>query len=222
MTKNQIEYLKLRETQRSNLAQEDLTRTRDSRSYEIGLGTLAESQRHNRATEEQARVSLDETARHNLAGEQLTRSSLDESIRHNQAVELEAARHNKVGESYNERALKESSRHNLAQEQIGRSQVGASYANITLGYSQLDETNRANVARETETNRSNLVRESETQRHNEKGEAIDMYRNRNEAKYKRDLIRQGQQQLYLDSWKTAFQGANTVFKGISTVVPLLK
>lgn len=222
MTKNQIEYLKLRETQRSNLAQEELTRTRDSRSYEIGLGTLAESQRHNRATEEQARVSLDETARHNLAGEQLTRSSLDESIRHNQAVELEAARHNKVGESYNERALKESGRHNLAQEQIGRSQVGASYANITLGYSQLDETNRSNVARETETNRSNLARESETERHNQKGEAIDMYRNRNEAKYKRDLIRQGDQQLKLDTWKTAFQGANTIFKGIGTVVPLLK
>lgn len=222
MTKNQIEYLKLRETQRANLAQEELTRTRDSRSYEIGLGTLAESQRHNRATEEQARVSLDETARHNLAGEQLTRSSLDESIRHNQAVEQEAARHNKVGESYNERALKESSRHNLAQEQIGRSQVGASYANITLGYSQLDETNRANVARETETNRSNVARETETERHNQKGESIDMYRNRNEAKYKRDLIKQGEQQLKLDTWKTAFQGANTIFKGIGTVVPLLK
>lgn len=222
MTKNQIEYLKLRETQRSNLAQEDLTRARDSRSYEIGLGTLTESQRHNRATEEQARVSLDETARHNLAGERLTRSSLDEGIRHNQAVEAEAARHNKVGESYNERALKESGRHNLAQEQIGRSQVGASYANINLGYSQLSEQARANVARETENTRSNMAREQETVRHNQQGEAIDMFRNRSEAKYKRDITKQGDKKITLDTWKTGFEGANTIIKGIGTVLPLLK
>nr|AMP18943.1 hypothetical protein [Otarine picobirnavirus] len=220
MTKNQIEYLKLRETQRANLVQEDLTRSRDSRSYEIGLGTLAESQRHNRATEEQARVSLDETVRHNLAGETLTRGNLDESIRHNQAVEAEASRHNKVGESYNERALKESQRHNVAQEGISRSQVGASYANINLGYSQLGETTRANIARETENTRSNVAREQENLRHNESTEAINMYRNRADSSYQKNSLKQGDKRLRLDTWKTVFEGADTVFKGIRNVVPL--
>lgn len=222
MTKNQIEYLKLRETQRSNLAQEDLTRSRDSRTYEIGLGTLAESQRHNRATESQARLSLDETARHNLAGEALTRSSLDESIRHNQAVETEASRHNKVGESYNERVLSESRRHNVSQEAIGRSQVGASFANINLGYSQLAEASRANIARETENTRSNIAREDENLRHNQATEAANMYRNRNDAYYQRGTLKQGDKRITLDTWNTAFEGANTIFKGIKTVVPLLK
>lgn len=222
MTKNQIEYLKLRETQRANLAQEDLTRSRDSRAYEVSLGTLAESQRHNRATEIQARLSLDETSRHNLAGEVLTRGNLDESIRHNQAVEKEASRHNKVGESYNERALSESRRHNVAQEAIGRSQVGASYANVNLGYSQLAETSRANVARETENTRSNIAREDENQRHNQATEAANMYRNRNDAGYQRGTLRQGDKKIKLDTWNTAFEGVNTVFKGIKTIVPLLK
>jgi hypothetical protein len=222
MTKNQIEYLKLRETQRANLVQEDLTRSRDSRSYEIGLGTLAESQRHNRATEEQARVSLDEVVRHNLAGEKLSRGSLDESIRHNMATESEAARHNKVGESYNERSLRESQRHNIAQEGIGRSQVGASFANISLGYSQLGETSRANIARETENTRSNVAREQENLRHNQSTEAINMYRNRNDSRYQTGTLKQGDKRIRLDTWKTAFEGADTVFKGIRTVVPLLK
>lgn len=233
MTKNQIEYLKLRESQRANLAQEDLTRARDQRSYLIGLGTLAESQRHNIASEQQAKASLDETSRHNIAGEQLSGKTLEESIRHNKAGEAELRRHNIVGEQYNERALREQSRHNVAQESIGRSQVGASYANITLGYSQLDETqrsnlaregetNRSNVAREDETNRSNVAREEETNRHNTRDEAISMYKARTDAGYKKGLLEQGEKQLKLDSWKTAFKGAETVFKGIGTIVPLMK
>lgn len=222
MTKNQIEYLKLRESQRANLAQEGLTRARDQRSYEIGLGTLAESSRHNLATEEQARASLDETSRHNLAGEGQAQRSLDESVRHNQATEQEMRRHNIVGEQYNAKYLAETGRHNVAQEAIGRSQVGASFANISLGYQQLGETQRSNQAREAENTRSNVARESENLRHNQAGEAIDMYRNRSESQYKRDVTRQGDRKLTLDTWKTGFQGVDTLIKGVNTIIPLIK
>lgn len=222
MTKNQIEYLKLRESQRANLAQEGLTRARDQRSYEIGLKTLAESSRHNLATEEQARASLDETSRHNLAGEGQAQRSLDESVRHNKATEQEMQRHNIVGEQYNAKYLAETGRHNVAQEAIGRSQVGASFANITLGYQQLGETQRSNQAREQETNRSNVAKETEISRHNKAGEAIDMYRNRNESQYKRDSIRQGDRKLTLDAWKTGIDGVGTLLKGVGTFIPLIK
>lgn len=233
MTKNQIEYLKLRESQRANLAQEDLIRTRDQRSYAIGLGTLAESQRHNMVTESQARASLDETSRHNVAGEKQAQLNLEETTRHNKATEEEMRRHNVVGERYNVDYLKESGRHNRAQEAIGRLQIGASYANISLGYQQLGETkranqareyetNRSNVAREEETTRSNIARETETNRSNTSQEAISMFRNRSEAQYKRDLTRQGDQQLTLDTWKTGFKGVDTLLKGAEVLVPLMK
>lgn len=213
MTKNQIEYLKLRESQRANLAQEDLTRLRDQRSYAINLGTLAESQRHNVATEQQARASLDETSRHNLAGEQ------------------ELKRHNIAGEQYNERALQEQSRHNAAQESIGRSQVGATYASIALGYQQLGETqranlareaetNRSNVARETEMNRSNVAREEETHRHNTQDEYNAKYRARNDAAYQRGQLEQGEERLTLDAWKTGIEGLGTLVKAAGLLIPL--
>lgn len=176
---------------------------------------------------------MDETSRHNVAGEGQAQRSLEESIRHNKATEEEAKRHNIVGEQYDVKALNETGRHNRAQEMIGRSQVGASYANITLGYQQLGETERSNLARETETNRSNVARETEntrsntareeeTLRHNRTGEAIDMYRNRSEAQYRRDLIRQGGKKLQLDAWKTGVQTADTIIKGVGTFIPLLK
>lgn len=231
MTKNQIEYLKLRESQRANLAQEDLTRLRDQRSYVINLGTLAESQRHNIASEQQAKASLDETSRHNLVGEQISGKSLEETVRHNKAGESELKRHNIAGEQYNERALQEQSRHNVAQESIGRSQVGATYANIALGYQQLGETKRSNlarenetyrsnVARETEMNRSNVAREEETYRHNTQEEYLTRYRDRNDAAYKRGQLEQGEERLTLDAWKTGIQGAETLLKAAGLLIPL--
>lgn len=51
MTKNQIEYLKLRETQRSNAANERLTEIRDKNAKDLGFATLGETARHNLATE---------------------------------------------------------------------------------------------------------------------------------------------------------------------------
>lgn len=139
MTKNQIEYAKLLETKRSNLANEDLTRKRDTTAREVGLGNLQEGQRHNKATETQASASLDETVRSNKVRE-------TEAARHNVAGEVEMYRHNVSGERLQSAAQAEQARHNRAGESLTASTIA--------------ETQRSNIARETETARSNMALEA--------------------------------------------------------------
>lgn len=80
MTRNQIDYLKLLETQRNNKAIERLTEARDQVNRDLGFATLGETTRHNYATEQHNRSVLDETIRHNVFGEQLqVHSSRDNS-----------------------------------------------------------------------------------------------------------------------------------------------
>lgn len=90
MTANQIEYNKLRETQRANRENERLTGERDLAARELGKQTLAETQRSNLARES-------ETARANLAKEA-------ETVRANLAREAETYRSNTVGEKEAERS----------------------------------------------------------------------------------------------------------------------
>lgn len=138
MTKNQIEYWRYKEEQRSNLAKEkeqnrtnvaneELTRQRDSNVYYLGQVNAQENQRHNRAVES-------ETARSNLAREG------------------ETARANRMGERISILNLEEKKRSNLASEAIARSNIG-------LGYSQLAESSRHNLAMETEQGRANRAQE---------------------------------------------------------------
>lgn len=112
MTRNQIEYLKLRETQRSNQTQEELTRQRDQTTRELGFANLAEAQRHNLAGEQHNINVLGETKRHNVATEQQQVAQLQ----YNYAVLGETQRHNQATESAQERQLIELNRHNLATE----------------------------------------------------------------------------------------------------------
>lgn len=58
MTKNQIEYAKLKEMQRSNKASEELTHFRDLSSAYVNFGNLNENIRHNQAVESQAMLDL--------------------------------------------------------------------------------------------------------------------------------------------------------------------
>lgn len=149
MTKNQIEYWRYKEEQRSNLAKEkeqnrtnvaneELTRNRDANVYYLGQLNAQENQRHNLAVE-------GETARSNLARE-------SETLRSNLARESETARANRMGEQISLQNLEEKKRSNLASEAIARS-------NIALGYSQLAESSRHNLAMETEQGRSNREQE---------------------------------------------------------------
>lgn len=139
LTKNQLEYLKLLETQRSNRENERLTGERDRVTKELGFGNLAENMRSNRAKEAQQVAVLGETQRSNLAQEELKRISLDETSRSNQANERLKEQSNKIA-GYN---FLEIRRSNKAREQ---------------------ETNRANLAKEAETKRSNLAQEAENYR----------------------------------------------------------
>lgn len=113
MTKNQIEYNKLRETQRANRATEELTTERDEAQRRLGLRTLQETARHNQQVELQARDNLAEQFRNNtaqlnelqrahLASEGIAQQNADterersgEIIRHDATSEKENERHNR-------------------------------------------------------------------------------------------------------------------------------
>lgn len=194
LTKNQIEYLKHKEQQRANVANEELTRRRDATTRELGFANLTEVSRHNLAYEENARFVAQEQRRHNFESEAISRlgldlqrkdldlkgRSLDETIRHNVASEqvslgqlelnrqtlLEQARHNVANEKYNQDQLTHS--RNVLGEQIRHNQ-----ASEILTSGQMYETSRHNLAvedvsryRAEEERRANLAREGETRRHN--------------------------------------------------------
>lgn len=91
MTRNQIDYLKHVENQRNNRAVEQLTKTRDTNNYQLGLSTLAETTRAHKASERLQAGANAEMARHNLASEV-------ELNRHQTAVEHEQNRTNVANE----------------------------------------------------------------------------------------------------------------------------
>lgn len=112
MTQNQINYWKLQEDSRHNVATEGETNRHNVVTEQVDLGTLAESGRHNRATEA-------ETARTNRANEairtqanQIDLGKLAESSRHNQATEGLTARQNAI----NAARQSEDARHNRVAE----------------------------------------------------------------------------------------------------------
>lgn len=155
MTRNQIAYQELQERKRSNRANEELTRIRDTNTYSLGLGSLAESRRHNLVFEM-------ETNRHNLAVEAQALESLGISARQAAVAERKAAVDEKLANisQYDAETRRlgqqEQARHN-------RATVGAQYAQIAelsrhnkaseeLTGQQIVELNRHNQA--TETNES--------------------------------------------------------------------
>lgn len=80
MTANQINFGRMLEDKRSNMAQERLTQRRDAETArnnlvnnQIGLGQLAETSKHNRATEKQAKRELREQVRTHKANEAIGR-----------------------------------------------------------------------------------------------------------------------------------------------------
>lgn len=164
MTKNQIEYVKVLETKRSNLENERLTGARDTAAREAKLVELAESRRHNQATEALTsqdlsirkgsldesirhnqimegteRDKLSETSRHNREQERATIIDLGEKSRHNQVTETESARHNQATEG-------EIKRHNLVGEVTD---AGRLTLDTVTREQQMAETKRHNLAMES-------------------------------------------------------------------------
>lgn len=149
MTTNQIAYWNLREQERSNRARErETARTNkanerikseiNSINLQLGQGNLAETNRANLARE----LELNRT---NLSNEEIKRIT-------NAINALDAAT------KMREADIKEG---NL---QLGFANLGevrrSNMANESLKASDIAETNRANVAKETELNRSNIANEN--------------------------------------------------------------
>lgn len=178
MTKNQIAYQELQERKRANRASEELTRIRDSNTYEIGLGTLEESKRHNLAFEM-------ETNRHNRIVETQALESLGISARQATVAERNAATNEKMAgiSQYDAETRR------LSQQEQARHNRAA----ISAQYAQLAELVRHNQASESLTDRQII----ELNRHNLKTEAnqskeLDLQADRNliskyEAQLKSDV-----------------------------------
>lgn len=169
MTRNQIEYLKLLESQRANREGERLTEARDQTTRELGFAQLGETTRHNMASEGLQLMSIQETTRANKAREEQQRNELAELHRHQVAVETETRRSNMAREaethSYNQSVINLRSKELSEQQRLHDQQY-------QLGMSQLAETRRSNAAREAEQVRSNLAREFETYRSNTQQEGL--------------------------------------------------
>lgn len=124
MTHNQIAYHDLEERKRSNRANERET----NRS---NLARESELNRHNTVTEQ-------ETERHNRATELGVMTQIDEQRRHSMVVERQ-----------NDRIQSEVERSNLAKEANAKEQISLGYANVGLGYGELSERTRSNLAQES-------------------------------------------------------------------------
>lgn len=201
MTRNQIEYQKLLETQRANRASESITTARDAATRALGLDTLQETQRHNQQVELQARDNLAEQYRDNVAQlQELQRSHMaSEGIgwfnaQTQRNAQEETARYNTVLTALNQyRADIDKYRADVSQyaADVGASSHIAS-AGIAAAASQYASDNallakqlqldldkygidvRQDLERMqlAETSRANVARETETNRSNIANEAI--------------------------------------------------
>lgn len=165
MTKNQIEYAKLLETSRANVAQETLTSSRDERQYSLGLGNLAETGRANLEREKLQAANLSELGRSNRARE-------SEQARSNFAREVEARRSNLTNEELTRvrnqqdfdvrnRSLAETARFNTVS-------LSNEAKRLDLDLQRNRETHRSNVASESIASR----RAAEDARANRANETI--------------------------------------------------
>lgn len=184
MTQNQIRFQEHKETQRHNLATEQL-----------GTDQLAETKRYNTL----------------FTGEQR---------RHNEATEAAQREANVINQQHLERADAENKRHNLNTESISR-------ANVSLGYAQLGETSRHNVATEGESQRHNVQQEQIASRQagasemnaeanrnkvgvlSEKND-IDRFSAENRASYNNAMVKQGAAKTVLSVYDTVWDNNSNV------------
>lgn len=222
MTKNQIEYLKLRETQRNNAEVNELTRSRIGNDFAVSTMSLGETQRHNKAQELNAANQTLENVRHNINSELLTELGVHETERANRAREAETKRSNQAQESLTTTSLQQSKAYQSAQVGLGYSQVG-------LGYSQLSEASRANKANEAikqqqnqEVNRANVARETEQHRANVASEQNTARRNAISTDELAEKVRHNQRQevsMFIDTGANALSSLTKAASTIALAMP---
>lgn len=146
MTRNQIEYQKLLETKRANVANESLTHRRDEGTLALRGAELLETGRHNRAFELETsthnRNVEAETARHNLRTEEQGMIDLGIKSRHATVAERNA--------TVNER--------NAA---TNASQAAARWYDVATGRMAHFENQRHNFAQEGLQSEANSIRQQE-------------------------------------------------------------
>lgn len=187
MTRNQINYWdlqekkrynteSLRETYRTNRANEDIKRQTNSNNLQIGLGNLAETNRSNVAKETEATRTNKENENIkrrandiNLYNASINDRNADTNARNagtnainastNIGTLAEVMRHNQASEDLESRRVDETKRHQIAQENIDNFRAVTSGGHMA---------NQDNVARDTlaETTRSHLFNEREIKRNN--------------------------------------------------------
>lgn len=173
MTKNQIDYWNLQEVKRNNQRQWEETQKHNR-------NTEAETNRSNRAREDQARLDYYETQRSNMAREDQNRRNLVEQQRHSLATESEQQRSNLATEANNRFANQTNLILGLGQLANTRSSIGvqrqqadtARYNAYTQSRS-VDEARRSNIRREQLTS----LAQTETSRANRAQEALSAERN---------------------------------------------
>lgn len=166
MTRNQLQYWENQETIRSHKAMEAETR-RANKAKE------RETERSNRSNEVNSRYATDVNAKTQLAGQQ-TNLSIAERNRQLGLLQLsETARSNQAREANTREQLRNDYRINMAKNML------QDYANVTarqqaqeavrshksqesISLSNLSETIRSNLAKETETQRANMAKEGFT------------------------------------------------------------
>lgn len=92
---------------------------------QLAYATLLENKRHNVEGEQHNRNVLAETSRHNVATEAVQKYSADVNRAHYERLDSETQRHNLANESLESGKLKETQRHNIINEAIdyGKLQV---------------------------------------------------------------------------------------------------
>lgn len=199
MTRNQIEYWRLVETNRNNLAVErETNRSNLANEKERNRSNLAqerETNRHNLAVEQETNrhnvATEKETQRSNLARETLTRMQMQQNLFLTRIDQEERARSNRKNEQLTSLQIANQHERNLNDAMFQKAQIRIQEINAVTARANAMETQRSNRARETltasaqaETNRSNLANESinlaranEVARSNRSNEAISRYRN---------------------------------------------
>lgn len=229
MTKNQIEYSKLRETRRSNLQNAAIQQRYNEQQIALGHANLqemaranaarealtaqqnAEAVRSHRAQEGISYSTLGETSRHNLAYEQHQARELAE--RNRSALAQEALRSQELAQTIVRDA--EVQRHNRSTEGITAAYNRASIAelirshmanediarqNVGLGYAQLSSLD----AYRSTQNVLQQQQQAEQVRHNQASESEVARHNSVQ-----ETIAQGQ--LGTTIWRNRFQNARDAF-----------
>lgn len=138
---------------------------------QVQYWSIQETNRHNRATEQQAQQELSEQRRHSREQESIGWYSAQETYRHNAEGErlgwanlTESQRHNMSTEGIQSAQLEENRRHNRESENISGVQATAAYTNAKTNQKNADTSymsalaNKARLEAQTREGTSSEIR----------------------------------------------------------------